>query len=237
MELYNNLIKETKMLLDGSFDICVFDVVNLNEAGQTLSYDRGSEREGLFTFAEYPELLFTRPNACNKLWRRSLFTASGVRFPDRLWFEDLATVPRLYLHAERFRALNRPWYLYLRRGDSIMSSRGVERNLEMITALDTVLRAYREAGLLERYHDELEYLALYHQLLTSCVRVAQLDPHSSVLPRLAEDFQNKFPRFRSNPYLRGMSAKHRLLLALILRRRFGAVKSLMAVNRRVRRRA
>ncbi len=230
-------LREILGCLDGSFDVGLFDFRAVDEQGHELAYTRGAAREGDFTLAECPQQLCEAPNAVNKLWRRSLFTASGVRFPDRLWFEDLATVPRLYLHAERFRALNRPWYLYLRRGDSIMSSRGVERNLEMITALDTVLRAYREAGLLERYHDELEYLALYHQLLTSCVRVAQLDPHSSVLPRLAEDFQNKFPRFRSNPYLRGMSAKHRLLLALILRRRFGAVKSLMAVNRRVRRRA
>ena len=116
-----------------------------------------------------------------------------------------------------------------------MTSKGIERNLEMIRALDLVLDAWREAGLFERYHAELEFLAIYHELLTSCVRVAQLDPHSPVLPRLAEDFERKFPRFRENPYLRGMSARHRLLLGLILRRRFGAVKALMALNDRVRR--
>ena len=228
-------LREILACLDGSFDVGLFDFVAVNGQGRELAYTRGAAREGDFTLAECPRQLCEAPNAVNKLWRRSLFTDSGVRFPERLWFEDLATVPRLYLHAGRFRCLGKPWYRYLRRGGSIMTSKGIERNLEMIRALDLVLDAWREAGLFERYHAELEFLALYHELLTSCVRVAQLDPHSPVLPRLAEDFERKFPRFRENPYLRGMSARHRLLLGLILRRRFGAVKALMALNDRVRR--
>ena len=228
-------LREMLDSLDGSFDVGLFDFVAVNEQGRELAYTRGSERAGDFTLAEYPQQLCEAPNAVNKLWRRRLFTDSGVRFPDRLWFEDLATVPRLYLHAGRFRNLARPWYRYLRRGDSIMTSKGVERNGEIITAVDTVLEAWRVAGLFERYRRELEYLALYHQVLTSCDRVAQLDPASPLLPRLVDDYLQKFPDFRQNPYVRAMPAKHKLLLGLILRRRFAEVKALMALNDRVRR--
>ena len=228
-------LREMLASLDGSFDVGIFDFRAVNEQGRELGYTRGAAREGGFTLEEYPRLLCEAPNAVNKLWRRSLFTESGARFPDRLWFEDLATVPRLYLYARRFRNLSRPWYLYLRRGGSIMTSARIERNLEMITALGLVFDAWRHAGLFEQRHAELEQLALFHQYLTACVRVAQLDPKSPVLARLAEDFEEKFPRWRENPYLPGMALKHRLLLALIARRRFGAVRALMALNDRVRR--
>ena len=223
-------LAEILVCLDG-----IFDFKAVNEQGRELGYTRGAARGGDFTLEEYPQLLCEAPNAVNKLWRRRLFTDSGVRFPDRLWFEDLATVPRLYLHAQRFRNLARPWYLYLRRGGSIMTSKRVERNLEIITAVDTVLEAWRAAGRFEDFRAELAYAALYHQLLTSCVRVAQLDPKSPVLPRLADDYLQKFPDFRQNPYVRTMPARHRLLLRLILARRFGAVKALMDLNDRVRR--
>ena len=220
--------------LDGSFDVGLFDFVAVDEQGRELSRTHGAEQSGDFTLADCPRQLFGAPNAVNKLWRRSLFIETGIRFPDRLWFEDLATVPRLYLHAERFRDLGRPWYHYLFRSGSIMNSSNLNRNAEIIPALDMVMDAWRASGRFEDYHAELEYLALFHQLLIACVRVARLDTKSPLLTQLTGDFLSKFPRFRSNPYFAAMSGRHRLLVSLILRRRFGAVKALMALNDRVR---
>lgn len=227
-------IGEMLACLDGSFDVGLFDFVAVDEQGRELSLTHGAAQSGDFTLADCPRQLFGAPNAVNKLWRRSLFTESGIRFPDRLWFEDLATVPRLYLHAGRFRSLERPWYRYLFRGGSIMNSSNLARNAEIIPALELVLDAWRESGRYEDFREELEYLTIFHQLLIACVRVARRDPESPLLTRLTADFLAKFPRFRSNRYLAGMSARHRLLIALILRRRFGTVKALMALNDRVR---
>ena len=116
-----------------------------------------------------------------------------------------------------------------------MTSDKALRNREIITAVDTVLEAYRAAGLYERYEAELCRMGLYHQLLTSCDRVALIDPKSPVLIELSEDFERKFPHWRENRYVQQMSKKHRLLLALIARRRFQEVKTLMEANNRLRR--
>jgi len=227
-------VAEMLEALDGSFDVGVFDIEGVDEDGRRVDYRRGCERSGAFTLEEYPQLLFAPPNAVNKLWRRTLFSDSGVRFPDRLWYEDLATTPRLYRRAERFRSLERPWYRYLQRRGSIMSSAGLERNGEIITAIALVLEDYRAAGLFERYHAELEYMALWHQLLAACDRVAQVEPNSPLLPRLVADFTATFPGFRQNPYYRAMSVRHRLLAALSLGGHFRALGALMALNGRVK---
>lgn len=224
-------LAEMLACLDGSFDIGVFDFTTEDEAGRTIGCTRGCEREGDFRFEDYPQLLFCRPNAWNKLWRRRLFAEGGIRFPDRMWFEDLATSPRLYLAAETFRAIHRPWYVYGEHSGSIMTSARLQRNLEIIPAVDMALDAFRERGLYARYQNELEYLALFHQVLTACDRVALADPSSPVLPQLLEDFTGKFPRYAENPYVQAMGKKHRLLLALIVRRRFGEVKALLTLNR------
>ncbi len=233
--LCENAVPEALSLLDGSFDVLIFDFVSVNEQGRQLSRSYGCSREGLFTLAEYPELLFDMPNACNKIWRRSLFLDTGIRFPDRLWFEDLATSPRLYLHCGPIRYVRKDWYRYLQRSGSITNSRAPQRNLEMLPVIRSVLDAYRDAGLYDRYRDQLEYMSFYHELLTSSTRVNLIEPQSSIQDALLEDFLARFPNFRDNPYVRRMPKKYKLLTDLIVQKRRFALHSLMKLNRVVKR--
>ncbi len=44
-----------------------------------------------------PEFLLSIPSACCRIWRRSLFFSSGIRFPSRVWYEDLRTTVKLFV--------------------------------------------------------------------------------------------------------------------------------------------
>lgn len=48
-----------------------------------------------FTLADTPELMQTMPSPWSRIWRRSLFLDSGVRYPARIWYEDLCTSVKL----------------------------------------------------------------------------------------------------------------------------------------------
>lgn len=216
--------------LDGCFDVGVFDFVSVDGSGRELSRYKGCDRAGSFVFADAPSLLLSPPNAVNKLWRRSLFADHGIRFPDRKWFEDLATVPRLYLRAGTIRALPHTWYRYLQRDGSITRSADPSRNLEMLDAIETVVTDYRQSGAFERYRRELEAMAAYHELLTSSTRVNLINPKSPVQDALLEDYLSRFPGWRENPYIRSWPGKHRLLLSLILRRRRTLLHALLKLN-------
>lgn len=233
--LAHGAVQEMLDALDGSFDVGVFDFVTVDIHGRELRYDRGCERACSFSFAEYPALLLSPPNAVNKLWRRSLFVENGIFFPDRRWFEDLATVPRLYLRAGTIQVFPRPWYRYLRRPGSITNSSSMERNREMTDAIRDVWEDYTACGKAERYHDELEAMAAYHELLTSSARVNLLDPKSTVQDALLEDFTARFPFWRENPYLKGWPKKHRLLLALITRKQRLLLHTLLKANQMIKR--
>ncbi len=215
-------------------DIAVFDFVHVDEEDCTLASFSGCGREDAFTLAEFPEFLFSPMNAVNKLWRRTLFTDTGIRFPGRLWFEDLATSPKLYLHAGRFLPWHRAWYCYLQRRGSITNSTSAARNTEMITVTETVLDYYRQHSAWTRYRPQLAYTFFYHEFLTSVTRVNLIDPRSPIQARLRDDYMARFPDYRENPYVQAAPKKYRLLERLIRHGNWPAVHLLMTANNKMK---
>ena len=232
--LAKGALAEMLAVLDGSFDIGIFDILQVNPSGDTVSTIYGCSEGGDFTLDEHPGLLFEPPSACNKLIRRSLFFDSGVRFPGRVWFEDLRTVPKLYPLAGTIRNLARPWYRYLIRPGSITNNANVGRNLEIIDAAAEIIERYKAAGLYERYENELCYMAFYNVFLTASVRVNAADPDSDVQEQLMQWFLLSFPNWHENPYVKGLSAKHRLLTELLMKRKRKSVHLIMKLNDRAK---
>ena len=213
--LSENALPEIMEALQEDVDICIFDFVNVTEDGRSLGRVRGCEREGCFSLEEYPELLFCPPNAWCKLWKRSMFTDFGIAFPGRVWFEDLHTTPKLYTHARRICYVPKGWYQYLQRAGSITKNKNPQRCLEIIGAVDSTVDYFREKGLFPRYREELEYMALYHQVITSTTRVSMIDWKSPVQKELYRNYAEKFPDYRENRYVKAMPVKLKLLLFYI----------------------
>ena len=239
----------------GSFDIAVFDIVHVDENGRHLRRLAGYDREAaphpaesrnhseqrlsmpeLFSLEECPTFLFAPHNAVNKIWRSELFKDTGIRFPDRLWFEDLATIPKLCLHAEKIRIIPKPWYLYLQRQGSIMlSGSNVSRNREMILVAESVVDYYREYGRYDRFAPELEYKFFYEEYLSALVRVSLGDPKSPVQAELRDDYLKRFPGYRNNPYYRAAPIRYHLLDHVIRAGKWRAVQRMMEMNNQIKR--
>lgn len=232
--LAKGALKEMLAAIDGSFDIGIFDILQVNPSGDTVGTIYGCTEGGDFTLEQSPRLLFEPPSACNKLFRRSLFVESGVRFPGRVWYEDLRTVPKLYPLAGSIRNLVKPWYRYLIRPGSITNNANVARNLEIIDAAQEIITYYKDAGLYARYENELCYMAFYNVFLTASVRVNAADPDSEVQEQLMHWFLQNFPDWRDNPYVKGLNAKHRLLTELLIKRKRKSVHMIMKLNDRAK---
>ena len=112
-----------------------------------------------------------------------------------------------------------------------MNSADPERNREMLDAVECVTADYRSRGLDGVCREELEAMTAYHELLTSTVRVNRIHPDSPVQDALREDFLQRFPAWRENRYIAAWPKKHRLLLALIVRRRYRLLHSLMKTKK------
>lgn len=216
--------------LNEDFDILIFDLQQVNIDGENIGLIKGADKAEFSSFADYPELLFQPPAACNKLIRRSLFVENSISFPGRVWFEDLRTIPKLYPFAKSIKYADKQWYLYLMRSGSITNSKNTQRNLEIIDSVNEVLDFYRKSGSYEKYVSQLEYMAFYNQFLTSCTRVNLVQWNSPVQETLIEDFISKFPNYKNNHYVQTMPLKYKLLEQFISRKQWFFVHSVMKLN-------
>ena len=181
--------------------------------------------------AHFPELLLASPNAWNKLWRRALFLEHGIRYPERIWYEDLATTGKLLAVARTITATDAELYYYVVREGSITRNADTSRNLEIIDAVER-LRTWFSSETDGRFDTELEAVAVKHLLLTASVRVLRTDHRSPVLRELREYMERTFPRWADNPRVRQFPGRHRLLLALLQRKQYRMIRWLFMIKDR-----
>ena len=183
-----------------------------------------------FSLESRKEYLLSLPSAWMRLWRRTLFLENDIRYPSRVWYEDIRTTAKLLAVARKIVVLPEPLYYYLSRPGSIMNSSKLDRNREILEALDDIRNWFAEKGLAERYHDELEALTVQHVLLAASVRVARVDPKHPLLREFRTYTDQAYPNWRANPYQRSLPKGKRLALSLIGSRRYGLVQMLFKMK-------
>lgn len=179
---------------------------------------------------EHGEVLFTAPCAWNKLYRAELFQKTGVRYPPRVWYEDVRTTPKLMAASRCLVFLGDVGYNYLQRAGSIMSNMNVARNREILEAFDDVLGYFKEKGLFPRYEEELCYLTLYHAYLTASVRVARIDRKSPLLGEFRGYIERAFPAYRQSKYLHRLTKNQRLLWGLLEKGQYWLIALLFKIK-------
>ena len=198
-------------------DAAVFPLGVRDEAGRPLPTLGHSAPAGqLVSLAQVPALLLDPPSACMRLWKRSLFLDTGIRFPEHQLYEDLCTTPKLLLAAKSILGLDQALYLYCQRGGSIMRGGDPGKNRQILTALDSVLDWYRNRGAAETYGRELDALVLHH-VYDAAYRVLRLDRKDPLLQTLLAYLRKKAPDYRRCPYYSTLTRSQRLTLAAMER--------------------
>lgn len=182
--------------------------------------------DGAFRLEAHPEFLLSQPSACFRIWKRKLFMDSGIRYPGRVWYEDLRTSMKLFALAESIVTLRTPLYHYLQRPGSIMRSANVERNQEIIEAFEDLRTWYQDNGLWNRYNDILCRLCIDHLYLAASVRVLQANVHHPLLQAFSQYLRKTFPDYRKNPFLSQLPPLRKLVFRLLEGRHYKALSVL-----------
>lgn len=160
-------------------------------------------------------------NACNKAIRTALFR--DVRFPEKRYYEDYYTIPKLLMDANCVASLNDDLYCYRQHAGSIIHDTNIEKNRDIMTGTDELLQYCRAHGVSEDVMTGLEYLAVYHILYHAILRVNGIDRHSPLQQELKAYVQTNFPNHPCNPHRALLSKKEAALLALIENERWDAL--------------
>ena len=198
-------------------DLLLFDFYRVSEDYESLDRDYGcfgAAKE--FTLESYPEILFDNPSSWNKLYHRHLFLDTGIEFPEKVWYEDLCTTLKIYTKARKIVYLKDAFYYYYQRDSSIMHTKNCEKYLQIIDAMDELLKYFKEQGIYEEFEQELEFLAVYHLLFFSVVQINKIDPKSVIQKRIKEYVIEKFPNYQKNYYYKKrFGTKEKLILYFI----------------------
>lgn len=213
-------------------DIYAFPYRRVGEDGGEIDVVRDSAPVNTpLTLKDHPEILCGTPNACNKVFSASLFRESGVTFPSRVWYEDIRTVPKLYAVATNIVFLDRVMYNYLQREGSIMNNAKVERNVEIIEALDDLLSWFQNAGLYAEFCHELDYLIIDHVFVSATVRVLRSAGAGHHLIGELRDFTyGRCTTLSHNKYLSAMPKNRKLIFKLLSAKLYFAVQLIFKIK-------
>ena len=220
----------TQAIEETHADIYAFQLYSHDGEGSKELIRASEPYDGAFSLRERPEFLLSLPAAWARIWKRELFLSTGIRYPSRVWYEDIRTSTKLFAAANSIVSLPHALYWYLQRPGSIMNSGNVLRRGEILWAFDDVLAWFNGQGLTEQYKDELCRLAVDHILLAAVVRVARVDPKAPLLEELLDYMDEHFPDYGKNPYLSRLNVLHKLLVKLSRRRNFKLIRLLFKLK-------
>ena len=213
-------------------DMVVFDYQTVGPDGKVLEVFREPQPKNTpLSPKEHKDVLFAAPCPWGKLYKTELFRRTGVRYPSRVWYEDLRVTPKLLAESARVVFIDYIGSDYFLRDGSTMFNGNIERNAEILPALDDILGYFKDRGLYGAYEDELCYLTLYHAYLAASVRVIRIDPKSrALLGRFRQYAAEKFPHYRQNKYIARLSRSQRLVLGLLERKQYGLIALLFKLK-------
>lgn len=91
-------------------------------------------------FSMLEEMLYQKKfdtNACIKMFKTKLF--KEIRFPEGKLYEDLDTIYKVFLKADKITYINKELYYYYQRSSSIVGKPFDKKDMYIITAIDNML--------------------------------------------------------------------------------------------------
>lgn len=206
---------------DGSIEVCTMD---------GLPEDRG------FTLKEHPMVLFESISAWTRMFRRDFFEKSGVRYPEGYYYEDLGSSPKFFLEADIISYVKEPFYNYVIREGSIMTSAKEEKNYrDRCAMLKTVKKFFEDEGAFFKYRSELEYMALFHGYFIPAKEILYRNGDRDYIRKFQNFIMKQYPDYRKNIYLATMSGKEKLQFRMIDKKKFWVVNLLTWIRSKIRR--
>lgn len=147
--------------------------------------------------------------AWNKLIRREILEKTKIEFPKGYRYEDLEFTYKLIPYLNKVSFLKKPCIHYIQRYNSISNTQN-ERTKEIFDILDNVIDYYKENGIYEEYHVELEYTYARILLCSSLLRMCKIGDkkiRKELINLTWKNLNTKFPNWKKNKILRTIKSR------------------------------
>ena len=141
------------------------------------------------------------PAAWNKIYKKDLFN-NGVLFKEKIWFEDVEFLYRLFPYIKSIGVVKEPFYNYVQRQGAITSTFD-KRLYDYIDNWNGIIDYYLKEKFYDKYKKELEYNYVRYLYATFVKRVANFkdkEMYKEAVTSAIENVKKRFPKYRRNSY-------------------------------------
>ncbi|MBR4618813.1 MAG: glycosyltransferase [Bacilli bacterium] len=140
----SNFFKSALPYLEKNIDIVIYDwlTVTNDSTYQTAAIDYIFYNDN---WNNYEGLLYTTimPSTCNKIIKKELFSNLDIQYIEDK-YEDLSTNPFILLKAETIKYINKQYYEYYIRSNSIMRTKPGYSMIDILKVVDDRLKKYQD---------------------------------------------------------------------------------------------
>lgn len=134
--------EDAKKFIDKNVDVIIYDWLTVTDNG---NYPTAAIDWAFKDISRYEGLLYTTimPSTCNKIIKKSLFNELNISYIEDK-YEDLSTNPFILMRAKTIEYINKPYYEYYIRGNSIMRSSAGCSMINILKEFDNRLNMYKK---------------------------------------------------------------------------------------------
>lgn len=137
-----NFFSDAVEYLNKDIDVVMYDWLTVTDNSE---YETSALDYVYRNLNKYKGLLYTTimPSTCNKIIKKKLFDKLKLTYNEDK-YEDLSANPFIMLKAETIKYINKPYYEYYIRSNSIMRARPGNSMMDVIKLVDVRLKKYKE---------------------------------------------------------------------------------------------
>lgn len=137
-----SFFKDSIPYINDNIDVIIYDWLSITD---TSKFETPAIEWIFNDINRYEGLLYTTimPSTCNKIIKKELYDNLNIKFMEDK-YEDLSTNPFIMLSAETIKYINKPYYEYYIRSNSIMRSSAGYSMIDVLKEVDNRLNKYIE---------------------------------------------------------------------------------------------
>jgi glycosyltransferase involved in cell wall biosynthesis len=185
-------------------DLCYASLVTFNDAGNNV---RNSHiynfPTGNISETDIKKIIVEHKTFIQKsIYRKSIFIAQNIRFPENVRSEDIMIDPLFILYTSNISSVNKNFYHYWVRSSSLLNVRDGNKYLERLTVTKCIVEEYKNRRFYEKYKDEINFFyfrkGYIHSAISYLINCKKID--KKILKEIKTYLLKIDSNYRKNPY-------------------------------------
>lgn len=181
-------------------DIVVWNYYEVNEDG-VIQSEKQLPKFDDANLKQMTSLIFSiNPAPWNKLYKRTLF--DNIKFPnDRIKYEDLMTIPKVLINANKISKLEKSYNYYLVRNNSETGTID-NRVFDILKVLENINDYTKDKLVFNEMYDEIAFLNIMHIMYQISNQKYSTNSHMSkkFIDKAYTFLNENFPNWKKNKY-------------------------------------